>query len=172
MTKTISRRSAYIPHKRVYAPTELMNATTGEWFKPATRVKQSFVAECDINNILKQYSQTGQIKHISAKAQMGAYQDLPDEVDFQTSLNIVKAGETAFMTLPAKTRDRFGNDPQNFLEFMADPKNAEEAIKMGLATKRPDPGPAPSSDGAQKPPKEPPQATTTAPAPKEPSKGS
>lgn len=136
MTKTIERRSAYIPHKRVTFDGRLLNHKTGEFFKPVSRVKQNHLAECDINNILKQYSATGQLKHINAKAQMGAYRDLPDDIDFQTSLNIVRAGEIAFASLPAKTRDRFGNDPAEFLMFMADPVNQDEAIKLGLATRR------------------------------------
>jgi phage internal scaffolding protein len=140
MTKTVLR-SAYIPHARVVYTGELVNHKTGEVYTPVSRVKQSFVAECDINNILKQYSATGQLKHISAKAQMGAYQDLPDEIDFQSALNLVNEGERAFATLPSKTRDRFGNDPANFLEFMADPQNQDEAIKLGLATKRPETAP-------------------------------
>lgn len=132
------------PHPRVQYTGELLNHKTGEFFKPVTRVKQSFVAECDINNILKQYSTTGQLKHISAKAATGVYQDLPDEIDFQTSMNIVKQGEMAFATLPSKTRDRFNNDPALFLQFMADPANQDEAIKLGLATdSRPPPQPTP-----------------------------
>ncbi|AXH76288.1 MAG: internal scaffolding protein [Microviridae sp.] len=149
----------YRPHKRVTYSDDIVNAVTGEVSKPERRVKQSFVPECDINNILKQYSATGQLKHINAKAQTGAYQDLPDEIDFQTSLNIVQQGRDAFATLPSKTRDRFGNDPANFLEFLADSKNAEEAIKLGLATAREQPqaprtpaGPPPEPEGSKNAP--------------------
>ena len=140
MTKKVLR-SAYIPHKRVTAPHLLLNHKTGELYKPVTRVKQSFVPECDINTILKQYSATGQLKHISAKAAQGAYQDLPDDLDFQSAQNIVKEGETAFASLPAKVRDRFGNDPANFLQFMSNPENSQEAVKLGLATAKPTPAP-------------------------------
>ena len=165
MTKT-KLRSAYVPHARVSFTGELFNHRTGEFFKPPSRVKQSHVAECDINNILKQYSATGQLKHINAKAQMGAYRDLPDDLDFQTSLNIVRAGEVAFASLPAKTRDRFGNDPAEFLLFMADPANQDEAIKLGLATRRPDATPTPDNGGAGG--KTPPAVTAPPAAPPEP----
>lgn len=130
-------RSAYIPHRRIQYTGELLNHKTGELYKPVTRVKQSFVAECDINNILKQYSATGQLKHISARAQQGAYRDLPDEVDFQYAQNVVAQASQAFATLPSRTRDRFNNDPVKFLEFMSDPENAPEAIRLGLATAKP-----------------------------------
>lgn len=162
----IEPRSFYFPHARVGYTGELTNPATGEIFTPPRRVKQSHVAECDINNILKHFSATGQLNHVRANSAMGAYADLPDNIDFQESLNIIKQGETAFSSLPSKVRDRFGNDPAKFLEFMADPSNIPEAIKLGLATLRPD-----ASGGGNRPP-EPPQATTTAPAAPEPQKGS
>lgn len=120
---------------------EIFDPKTGEFVKPPSRTKQSFVAECDINNILKQYKASGQLRHISAKAAQGAYQDLPDEVDFQASLNVVMQGQTAFASLTSKLRNRFHNDPAEFLEFMADPANQEEAIRLGLATDNRPPAP-------------------------------
>jgi phage internal scaffolding protein len=133
----------------------LVNHKTGEVYTPERRVKQSFVDECDINNILKQYSATGQLKHIAGNAAQGAYMDLPDDVDYQVSQNVIIEANRAFASLPAKTRDRFGNDPGEFLAFMADPANQDEAIKLGLATRKveaPEPG---TGDGAQKPPQAP-----------------
>lgn len=127
----------YRPHDRVLATGELVNHRTGEVFTPPSMTKQSHVAECDINNILKQYKLTGIVRHISAKAEQGTYADLPDNIDFQESLNVVKRSEAAFATLPAAVRSRFNNDPAQFLEFMADPANQDEAIKLGLATRRP-----------------------------------
>lgn len=50
------------------------------------------------------------------------------------------------MTLPAKVRDRFSNDPGKFLAFVDDPKSREEMYELGLA-KRPDPPPPKAKDG-------------------------
>lgn len=124
----------YRPHSRVTFNNELVNPFNGEITNPPSMTKQSFVAECDINNILKQYQTTGQLRHISARAAQGAYVDLPDDIDFQSALNTVLEGQNAFASLPAKLRARFGNDPANFLLFMADPSNQDEAIKLGLAS--------------------------------------
>lgn len=140
--------SFYRPHVRVQYSGELLNHATGEFYIPPRRVKQSFVAECDINTILKQYSQTGQIRHMNAKAAMGTYADLPDDVDFQTSLHTVQAAQAAFATLPSKVRDRFANDPARFLEFMADASNAEEAAKLGLLSQPKETPPAPPPPSA------------------------
>lgn len=145
----------YRPHDRAATAYtgELLNHVTGELYKPVPRTKQSFVVECDINNILKQYKRTGQIQHISAKAALGAYVDLPDPQDFQESLNIVLQAEDSFATLPAHIRARFGNDPAEFLGFMTNPANAKEIIALGLATERPASEPAsPPAAPAKAPP--------------------
>lgn len=145
--------SFYRPHDREKTRYTglLLDPATGELKRPPEMTKQSFVAECDINNIIKQYKQTGMVRHISAKAQAGAYLDLPDEVDFQVALNLVNSAEASFATLPAKVRDRFHNSPAEFLQFMSDPNNVEEMIALGLATKAPDPAPAPGPAPAPAP---------------------
>lgn len=122
----------YLPHERVQEKGEIVNPHTGEVIVPPSMTKQEFVKECDINNILKQYSQTGMLRHVSANASAGAYQDLPDGLDFQQALHIVEEGRAAFMSLPSKVRSRFGNQPEQFLAFLADPANRDEAVKLGL----------------------------------------
>ena len=39
---------------------------------------------------------------------------------------------------PRNYRDRFQNDPGRFLEFANDASNYDEALRMGLAIKRPE----------------------------------
>lgn len=143
-------RSFYVPHERVYAP--IANLRTGE-IEPS-KTQQEHLVSCDINNIIKQFSKTGQLTHISAKAAQGAYLDLPDPVDYQEAQNIMLEASSSFSSLPAKVRDRFENDPAQFLAFMADPKNEKEARELGLltpATPLPDTRPEPSPE-AEKPP--------------------
>lgn len=133
-------RSFYFPHKRVQYTGELINHKTGEVFTPPSRTKQSFVAECDINNIIKSFKVTGQIKHMNERAAQGAYTDLPDPIDFQEALHQVRDAQVAFATLPSHVRARFENDPGQFLDFMSNPSNQDEIIRLGLATdKRPPP---------------------------------
>lgn len=127
----------YRPHDRVSF--DNADPNTGEILPSMT--KQSFVAECDINNIVKQFSQTGMLTHVRENAAMGQYLDLPDEIDFQSALNTVELGHRAFDSLPSKIRDRFGNDPLQFLAFLADDSNRDEAISLGLIN-APPPAPA------------------------------
>lgn len=114
---------------------------TGEVYPSMTR--QSEMDACDIHNILKQFSQQGFEALVREKAATGQYADLPDEIDYQTSLNTVLAAQASFATLPSQVRERFANDPARFLEFLADPKNRDDAIRMGLV-EAPPPEPAPT----------------------------
>lgn len=95
---------------------------------------QSAKEECDINVIVKRFGVTGQVV---APARLPSYGDFDTVMDFQTAMNAVRAGEEAFMQLPAHVRKRFSNDPQAFLEFCADDKNLPELRKMGLAREVP-----------------------------------
>ena len=90
--------------------------------------------ECDINRILKKYQKDGILRHVSRFG--GRYEDLPDSIDYQESLNAVMAAEAAFLSLPSSVRSRFENDPGRFLAFVGDPANENEMIDLGLATRR------------------------------------
>lgn len=103
--------------------------------------KQSFKDECDINNIMTRFNATGVVSHVSSIAP--EYGDFMSAGDFQSSLNTVIEAQAMFDALPAVLRDRFANDPKQLLAFIADDKNREEAIKLGLV-KEPDPEPAPT----------------------------
>lgn len=129
----MAKRSFYRPHNRVTFDNSLVNRVTGEIEFPPSMAKQEFKAECDINNILKQFSATGMMRHVSAKAAEGMYTDLPDQQDFQESLEIVRTASESFASLPSKVRDRFHNEPHEFLAFMGDPKNSDEIRALGLA---------------------------------------
>ena len=104
------------------------------------QTKQSFKDECDINNIMKRYNATGAITHLNMRTP--EYGDFSSPLDFQAALNTVMEGEAMFADLPSDLRDRFGNDPKQLLEFLADDANREEAIKLGIVQAPPEP-PAP-----------------------------
>lgn len=158
-------RTFHRPHNRAATAYtgQLVNHVTGEIYTPPERTKQSFVAECDINNILKQFKATGMINHVKQAAALGTYVDLPEVDDFQASLNSVMRAEQAFASLPSKLRARFDNDPATFLEFFQDPKNQDEAIKLGLAQ---DTRPPTTLINPQNPPATPPSTSPSTSTPK------
>lgn len=126
-----SKTGFYRPNRKA-VDYDGIDPQTGEIMMSMT--KQSEMDACDINNILKQYSPAGLQQLIAENQARGQYADLPDEVDYQSALNTVLEGQVAFASLPSKTRERFHNSPAEFLEFLANPSNQDEAIKLGLAT--------------------------------------
>lgn len=97
-----------------------------------TLTQQNAAEECDINYILSRYERTGSLgDFIKANPQFGDFSDVPS---YQESLEIVAKAETQFNQLEGKVRARFENDPAQFLEFVGDPRNANEIEKMGLGT--------------------------------------
>lgn len=93
--------------------------------------QQQFAKECDINEIVRRFGLTGQMPTVLKLPQSG---DFTGVSDFKSALDAVIAAQEGFMELPADVRDRFRNDPQRLLEFMADEKNRDEAIKLGLVS--------------------------------------
>jgi len=103
--------------------------------------QQNMAAETDINNIMAKYQKTGVLTHVSKY--VGQYGDFSGVPDYKTGLEMVMAAEEMFMSLPAKIRDRFGNDPAKFIDFATNEDNIDELRSMGLAPQPPAP-PEPS----------------------------
>jgi len=98
--------------------------------------KQSFAEECDINTIVKRFNLSGQLPENVFVPQYGDFEEV---FDFHTAMNVVaKAGE-AFDAMPADVRARFNNDPGAFVDFVSDPANTDEAVKLGIAVAKPVP---------------------------------
>lgn len=143
LSTTVLIISAYSPKKRL--------RTT---FSTKGRTKQAFKAECDINNILSRFLRTGVMDF--ANKNQARYGDCTG-VEYQAAMCTVAAAKSMFNDLPAHIRNRFENEPAQFLDFVQDEKNREEAAALGLlkpeAARKPDPGTSSPSqaDGADKP---------------------
>lgn len=96
--------------------------------------KQSEAAACDINNIVRHWIKSGGAMDLSQR--VGQFLDVAEVPDFQTCQQFIASASDLFMSLPATVRDRFKNDPGEFLAFVQDPKNVDEMVEMGLATKK------------------------------------
>lgn len=97
------------------------------------RTQQQFKEETDINTIVERFGISGETP---PTMNFPSEQDFTEAFDFQTSMNVIVQARESFMTLPAKVRARFQNDPQQFMEFMHDETNIDEMIKLKLAVKR------------------------------------
>lgn len=108
--------------------------------KEPSRAKQSFKDECDINTILRRYEQSGILPEMRDQAR-ALYADVSAVPDFQGALAAVAAAEAVFEALPARVRERFKNDPEEFVKFAEDPRNGKELVELGLAEAKPVPPP-------------------------------
>lgn len=115
--------------------------------KDPTLTQQHFKEEVDINTLVERFHITGEMPQLE---KLPSYDDYTGVFDFQTAMNAIVAAKKDFDSLPAKTRARFGNDPQEFVSFFADPTNRAEAEKMGMIEKVP-PAPTPEELAAARP---------------------
>lgn len=129
---------------------------------PESLTRQEFAAECDINTIMAQYEKHGVISHVNQR--QGEYLDLSDVPDLATALGYMNDATAAFMTLSARVRFEFDNDPVKFVKFAENGANLEKMREWGLAPAAqappepqlvrvvPEPTPsAPPFGGAEKP---------------------
>lgn len=101
--------------------------------------QQEFKEESDINVLVRRFGLTGDWPQDLRMPQSG---DFSEVTDFQDAMNAVVRAQEEFMKLPGEMRARFYNDPAKLIEFMEDPRNREEAVKLGLVNAPPAP-PAP-----------------------------
>jgi len=134
---------------------------------PHTR--QEFKEECDINTLMARYMRTGELPHVNLMSP--EYFDSPG-VDFHTHMNAVAQAKSLFAQLPSHVRNRFYNDPGQFIDFCSNPSNRVELAQMGLlspeATRsalNPTPPSAPSAKAPPAPPAPPSVAPPAPPSP-------
>lgn len=110
--------------KRVDGTTAVESVPIGE-----TLTQQQFKEDCDVNLIMEKYMKTGMMPQSVAPLLEGDFSNLPS---YAEALQTVIDAQDMFMEIPAKIRQRFDNNPQELMNFLADESNTEEAIKLGL----------------------------------------
>lgn len=105
---------------------------TGLKCEDPSLAQQHMAEETDINYIVERFGVTGQLP--DSPVYQPTYGDFTGVSDYRQALDAVKAADDAFMSLPAKVRERFDNDPALFVDFCSstDPADRSEAIELGL----------------------------------------
>lgn len=98
-------------------------------------VQQQHKDECDINTIIERFGLAGVVPENFRAPMQG---DFTGVTDFQSAVNLVQESREAFMALPGALRAEFGHDPGRLLMFLADEKNREKAVELGLVPKPPE----------------------------------
>ena len=112
----------------------------GITFEQPSQTLQSFKDDADINCIIARYETTGVLVDptvpVSRTPQFGDFSDMPT---YQEAQNVIVAANNAFSDLPSKIRERFGNDPAAYFDFVQSLKEGSEdyaeAIRLGIIDK-------------------------------------
>lgn len=105
-----------------------------------TLTKQSMADDCDINVIMERMKVGYEVP---ADVRVPRYGDFTAVTNFEDAMNAIRAAELSFMEMSGKTRARFSNNPQEFLEFCearnsnGELENYDEMLKLGLAVPKP-----------------------------------
>lgn len=122
----------------------------GVYFDPKkdkSLTNQGDLESTDINKIMSRYEKTGSITDLLGTSRQPMYGDFTEVKDYHTTLSAIRRTEQAFAQLPANVRNRFNNDPEALIKFLDDPKNDEEAGKLGLKEyKAPETQPEPKKE--------------------------
>lgn len=97
--------------------------------------QQNFKEQCNINTIVEKARRTGLLNHLNNRVPQ--YADVSNIPSYQEALAVVIQAENAFLSLDARTRERFANDPEKMVEFLQDEDNYDEAVKLGLIEVKP-----------------------------------
>lgn len=101
------------------------------------RTQQSFTDECNINSIMQRFQKTKTLTHI--RDSLPTYADFADAQSYEESMKVIASANSSFQELPANIRERFENDPGQFVDFIDElgenDMHEEEAADMGLIDK-------------------------------------
>ena len=103
--------------------------------KEKSMTHQSHKDECDINTILRNYQKTGDPTPFMSTRSPQWGIDAPTDVDFKSAMDTLALGNTMFAELPAHLRDKFHNDPAEYLAFCHNADNLDEMVQLGLAVR-------------------------------------
>lgn len=132
-SKTVTPSAIQELEKALPRPRNIFSArrrVTVDFTGQESRTKQHFKDECDINQIMEKYARTGVLPiPVNSRA---VYGDYSTPFDFQEAQELIIRAREQFEALPSGLRNRFGNDPKNFLAFCSDPGNKKEMGELGL----------------------------------------
>lgn len=111
-----------------------------------TLTQQHFAESADINVLARRFGlDKGPIPPVALNPDY--FGDLSDVPDLRTALDIINDAREKFNQLDPKLRGRFHNSMAELWDFIHDPDNADEAVRLGLLFRPPDP----TAKGPEKP---------------------
>lgn len=97
-----------------------------------TMVQQNRRVDCYGPDLIKRFVPRMRDRNYVDREEKIEFTDLTAFVDYHDSMNKVAYLQSEFMNINPRIRARFNNDAGKFYNFVAEPKNRSECIKMGL----------------------------------------
>lgn len=94
-----------------------------------SKTKQSEAESCDVNRIMARFEKTGELPVV---VDPGYFADVSEVGDYLAVQERLREATTLFAQLPLKTREKFGNEPAAFVDFISDAKNVPEFAALGI----------------------------------------
>lgn len=99
-------------------------------FTPS-RTMQQFKEECDVNNIIENYTHSGILPAgDGSQPVFGDFTKIPQS--YGDMVAMIQESRDHFMELPSDVRRKFNDDPVELMKFIQDENNVDEARKLGL----------------------------------------
>lgn len=92
------------------------------------KTDQQYAEESDVNFILNRFAKTGQLPN---NIKSGIYADISDSPTFSEAMQLLTEGNNTFEQLDPLLKKRFPT-PQVLMDFLDNPENDVEAVKLGL----------------------------------------
>lgn len=112
------------------------------WYR--SRTKQAPKDDADINKLVSRYRDRDAadarnmrvpLDPTVIRSRTPIFGDFTLVKDFHSTQEAIVQFNREFMRLPANLREKFGNNSENLANFLSDPENHEEAVKLGLRVK-------------------------------------
>lgn len=127
---------------------DVVSASTALRCEDESLAVQSEKDEADINRIVERFGLTGELP-VTRRVPFPTGVDFDSELDFRQANDLLIAARESFMSLPARVRSQFENDPMEFADFAAAPENLPQLREWGLApAEAPEPVAAPEPSPA------------------------
>jgi len=101
-----------------------------------TIVQQQFIDEVDINTIVRRFGLT---REMPSGVEGGVYGDFTGISDYESALAAVERAQEGFMTLDPEVREKFANDPGQYLAHVAG--MSDEELEVASGRKQPEVAP-------------------------------
>ncbi|QCS36615.1 minor capsid protein [Capybara microvirus Cap3_SP_535] len=106
--------------------------SVGIKFLDESLAQQQFKDHVDINNIVRQYNDSGSFNPLNITTRPPVYADCTKIPSYLEMNNIMVRACQDFENLPSNVRKYFQDNPYSFMDFCNDPANLEKGIELGL----------------------------------------